>query len=286
MTMQMYDIIDFHTHTFPDAIAERTIHALEGRSRTKAFSDGTVSGLSQSIGEAGISLAVVLPVVTNPVKTEKINRAAALVNEETQRTHVFSFGGMHPDTPNYKEELKRIKELGLKGVKLHPAYQQVAFNDIRYQRIVGEAEALGLITLVHGGIDIGIAGEWASPRQTRLLYEAVRPQKLVVAHMGGWQLWQEVEDYLLETEVYFDTAFSLGEIAYQDDFPKESRIKQLSTERFCKLVKEMGAERVLFGTDSPWTEHKEQVEIIKRAPLSDEEKALILGSNAKKLLQL
>ncbi len=284
--MQNYDIIDFHTHTFPDAIAEKTIHSLEGRSHTRAFSDGTVSGLSQRIKEAGISLAVVLPVVTNPLKAEKINRAAALVNEETEKTHVFSFGGIHPDTPNYKEELKLIKELGLKGVKLHPAYQQVAFNDIRYQRIVGEAESLGLVTVVHGGIDIGIAGEWASPRQTRLLYEAVKPQKLVVAHMGGWQLWSEVEDYLLETDLLFDTAFSLGDIAYQDDFPKESRVKQLTKEKFAALVKKMGAERVLFGTDSPWTGHKEQIELIQSCPLTDEEKALILGRNAKKLLEL
>lgn len=284
--MQNYDIIDFHTHTFPDAIAEKTILSLEGRSHTCAFSDGTVSGLSQRIKEAGVSLAVVLPVVTNPLKAEKINRAAALVNEETENTHVFSFGGIHPDTPNYKEELKLIKELGLKGVKLHPAYQQVAFNDIRYQRIVGEAESLGLITVVHGGIDIGIAGEWASPRQTRLLYEAVKPQKLVVAHMGGWQLWSEVEDYLSETDLLFDTAFSLGDIAYQDDFPKESRVKQLTKEKFAALVKKMGAERVLFGTDSPWTGHKEQIGLIQSCPLTDEEKALILGGNAKKLLEL
>ena len=226
------------------------------------------------------------PVVTNPLKTEKINRAAAEVNEHTDKTHVFSFGGMHPDTPNYKEELRLIQELGLKGFKLHPAYQQVTFDDIRYQRIVGYAEELGLVTLVHGGVDIGIPGEWASPRQTRILYEAVKPKKLIVAHLGGWQLWEEVKDWLADTELLFDTAFTLGDIAYFDDFPKESRVKQLSKEKFAELVRLLGAERVLFGTDSPWAEHKEQVERIESCPLSDEEKALILGGNAKKLLNL
>ena len=48
----------------------------------------------------------------------------------------------------------------------------------------------------------------------------------------------------------------------------------------------LGAERVLFGTDSPWAEHKEQIARIENCPLSDEEKALILGGNAKKLLNL
>ena len=284
--MQNHDIIDIHTHTFPDPIAKQTICSLEGRSHTHSFTDGTVKGLSEAIREAGVSLAVVQPVVTNPLKTEKINRAAAEVNEHTDKTHVFSFGGMHPDTPNYKEELKRIQKLGLKGIKLHPAYQEVAFDDIRYQRIVGYAEELGLITLVHGGIDIGIPGEWASPRQTRILYEAVRPKKLIVAHMGGWQLWEEVKDWLQDTELLFDTAFSIGSIAYQEDFPKESRVKQLSKQKFEELVKELGAERVLFGTDSPWTEHKEQIGLIRSSSLPDEEKALILGGNAKKLLNL
>ena len=284
--MQNHEIIDIHTHTFPDAIAKETVCSLEGRSHTHSFSDGTVEGLSSAIKEAGVSLAVVQPVVTNPLKTEKINRAAAEVNEHTEETHVFSFGGMHPDTPNYKEELRLIQELGLKGFKLHPAYQSVTFDDIRYQRIVGYAEELGLITLVHGGVDIGIPGEWASPRQTRILYEAVKPKKLIVAHLGGWQLWEEVKDWLADTELLFDTAFTLGDIAYFDDFPKESRVKQLSKEKFAELVRLLGAERVLFGTDSPWAEHKEQVKRIESCPLSDEEKALILGGNAKKLLNL
>ena len=83
-----------------------------------------------------------------------------------------------------------------------------------------------------------------------------------------------------------ESNFTLGDIAYFDDYPKESRVKQLSKEKFAELVRLLGAERVLFGTDSPWAEHKEQVERIESCPLSDEEKALILGGNAKKLLNL
>ena len=86
--MQNHEIIDIHTHTFPDSIAKQTVCSLEGRSHTHSFSDGTVEGLSSAIREAGVSLAVVQPVVTNPLKTEKINRAAAEVNEQTDKTHV------------------------------------------------------------------------------------------------------------------------------------------------------------------------------------------------------
>lgn len=282
----MQNIIDIHTHTFPDAIAAQTVRTLRQRSRTRAFSDGTLEGLSQRIRAAGISLAVVQPVVTNPVKAEKIVRAAALINERTPQTHVFSFGGIHPDTPDFCGVLRLIRDLGLKGVKLHPAYQQVPFDDIRYKRIVGCAEELGLVTLVHGGIDIGIPGDWSSPSRTRALWQDVRPERLIVAHMGGWQQWEEAERLLAETNVFLDTAFSLGDIAYDDGVPQAERAAQLSEGAFCRMVRAFGAERILFGTDSPWSEHQTQRAIIERAPLPDREKALILGENAKRLLQL
>ncbi|MBQ9081510.1 MAG: metal-dependent hydrolase, partial [Clostridia bacterium] len=76
-------IIDFHTHTFPEKIAASTIDALTKKSNTITFSDGTVTGLSKRIKEKGIDLAIVLPVVTNPLKTDKINQFAALTNEST-----------------------------------------------------------------------------------------------------------------------------------------------------------------------------------------------------------
>ena len=69
---------------------------------------------------AGVDRSIVLPVATNPAKVSHINDAAAKVNEDYAQTGIFSFGGMHPDAPNWKEELSRVERLGLKGVKLHP----------------------------------------------------------------------------------------------------------------------------------------------------------------------
>ena len=279
-------VIDFHTHTFPDKIAAATIELLKQKSRTENFSDGTTHGLSEQLKKNGIDLAVVLPVVTNPLKTAKINDAAALLNEHTAQTRVFSFGGIHPDTPDYKSELKRIAALGLKGIKLHPAYQQVNLDDIRYERIVGYADELGLIVSVHGGVDIGIAGDWSTPARARKLLDDVKPHKLVMAHMGGWLLWEDVKKYLCGQDVYLDTSFSCGSFGYRDDVPPAERMQPLSEEEFTNIIRLHGADKVLFGTDSPWSDHAEQLALIRRQPLSDEEKSKILGENAKKLLQL
>lgn len=279
-------VIDFHTHTFPDKIAAATIELLKQKSRTENFSDGTTHGLSEQLKKNGIDLAVVLPVVTNPLKTAKINDAAALVNERTAETHVFSFGGMHPDTPDYKSELKHIAALGLKGIKLHPAYQQVDLDDIRYERIVGYADELGLIVSVHGGVDIGIEGDWSTPARARKLFDDVKPRKLVMAHMGGWMMWNDVKKYLCGQPLYLDTSFSCGSFGYQSSVPQSERLQPLTEEEFTEIIRLHGADKVLFGTDSPWSDHAAQLALIRRQPLSEEEKRQILGENAKKLLQL
>ncbi len=279
-------IIDFHTHTFPDKIAQNTVEFLKTKSQTENFSDGTVTGLSERIKKNGVDLAVVLPVVTNPLKTDRINETAALVNQKTDDTGVFSFGGMHPDTPDYKKELKRIADLGLKGIKLHPAYQQVPLDDIRYKRIIAYADELGLIISTHGGIDIGIDGDWSTPQRARRVLDEIKPKKMIVAHMGGWLLWEDVKKYLCGQVVYFDTAFCCGEVPYRKDVPYEVRKSNLNEQKMTELIRLHGADKILFGTDSPWEEHAKQLTLISGLPLSKEEKDKILGENGKKLLKL
>ena len=94
---------------------------------------------------------------------------------------------MHPDYVNYKEELLRLKQAGIPGIKLHPAYQNVDLDDIRMMRIIDEASSQGLITLVHAGIDIGIYDHnYSSVAHILKLLKEVAPEKLVLAHMGNW----------------------------------------------------------------------------------------------------
>ena len=52
-------VIDIHTHTFPDKLAATTIPKLEGMSHTRAYVDGTVSGLRASMVRAGVDASLV-----------------------------------------------------------------------------------------------------------------------------------------------------------------------------------------------------------------------------------
>ena len=79
-------VIDFHTHAFPDKIAQKTVDLLKEKSKTVPFTNGTVGGLSEKARNFGIDLSVVLPVVTNPLSTDKINDFAAETNKNTEKT--------------------------------------------------------------------------------------------------------------------------------------------------------------------------------------------------------
>ena len=146
-------IIDFHTHIFPDKIAEKTIESLGSLAGVQAASDGTLQGLSKSMKEAGVDVSAIMPVCTKTEQFENVNMFARNVNE-TYAGKIISFGGIHPDCENYKEKLKMIKSLGLPGIKIHPDYQKVMIDDVRFLRIIEYADELGLIVLTHAGIDI------------------------------------------------------------------------------------------------------------------------------------
>ena len=278
-------IIDFHTHTFPQPIAAAALSKLQGNSHTVAFLDGTNAGLTRSMAKAGIAHSVVLPVATNPLKVSHVNDASIALNGQNGLIH---FGGIHPDMDGWYDELGRIAAAGLQGIKLHPVYQGVDIDDMRFLRILSRAGELGLIVVMHAGNDIGFPGVvHCSPRMIAHALRQVGPVTLVAAHMGGWRNWEEVAEHLSGTSAYLDTAFSLGSLTPLDDgYYTPDQLPMLSAEDFCRLVRAFGSQRVLFATDSPWACQKTSVQALDALPLSDAEKADIFSGNACRLLGL
>lgn len=279
-------VIDFHTHIFPDALAASTINKLSGVSHLQPHTNGTAEGLLGSMKRAGVDCSIVLPVATNPLQVQKINDAARRLNELHGAQGLHSFGCMHPDYASPKEEMRRIVQLGLKGIKLHPVYQRVNLDDPRYLRILELAGESGLIVVTHGGIDIGYPeSQHAAPDKLLHAVRQVGPVKLVAAHMGGWKQWDEAEA-LADTSVYLDTSFSAGFItAKNDGHYRPEELNLLGQGQFMRMVRIFGADRILFGTDSPWTDQEENVRLIRALSLTVEEQAAILGGNAEKLLK-
>ena len=280
-------IIDFHTHTFPDKIAARTLAYLSSKSKTPAFTDGTVDGLSRSMKDAGIDYSVGLSVATVPEQTEKINSSMIGRLEELQENGIIPFGAMHPQYENFKNELRRIRRAGICGIKLHPPYQQIDFDDLRYQRIVDAASEEDLIILVHAGIDIGITDRnYTSVGHILTMIDTVKPEKLVLAHMGSWACWDEVASDLAGVPVWLDTSFSIGPVQPSSPESVPYLTHNLSDEDFLRLARSHGMDRILFATDSPWMDQSDYVQRFAQMDLTDSERAAIMGGNAARLLGL
>lgn len=263
-------VIDFHTHIFPDGIASKTIRSLENASGIVAATDGTLNGLLNSMEQSGVDLAVIMPVVTKPAQFESINQFAGSVNEQ-YAGRLISFGGIHPDSTDYKGELDTIRKMGLKGIKLHPDYQRVMIDDDRYLRIIEYANELGLIIMTHAGIDIGLPEPvHCPPDRVRKVLDKLKPEKMVLAHLGGWKQWDEVYDCLAGENVYFDTAFTFGYI---------------EKEQFLKILHKHDWKKILFATDSPWSDPLCSLEALRSLSLSDEILEGILWKNALGLLE-
>lgn len=262
-------IIDFHTHTFPDKIAEKTIAFLSEKGGIPAYRQGTLSSLKESQRRAGIDYSVVLPVATAPRQVESINELAF---KENGKEGIIYAGAIHPDCENIEDVLDKIKKAGLFGIKIHPDYQGVNFDDERYIKIMAAAAKRGLITITHAGIDVGYK-DFVRCTPDAVLnvlkkLKGVIDFKLVLAHMGGCDMPKEVERKLVGKNVYFDTAFVL------DRYPED----------VLSLIKAHGADRILFATDSPWADQKKFIDILNGFDLSAEEKEKLFYKNAERLL--
>lgn len=264
-------IIDFHTHVFPEKMVEAAVRSLEQRSGVPANTNGCIDGLLASMEEAGIDRSIILPVVTAPKQFSGINRFASSINE-AYSDRLTSFGGIHPDSEDYKGQLRQLKDAGFTGIKLHPDYQGVMFNDIRYKRIVSYASELDMIIQVHAGVDIGLPDPvHCTPQMSAEVLKDTEAPKLVLAHLGGWKLWDEVEALIAGSDAYLDTSFIDGYI---------------EKEQFVRIVRKHGSKRILFATDSPWSDQAKLVDWIKKSGLNEDEMADVFYNNAALLLDL
>ncbi len=259
-------VIDFHTHVFPDAIAPRTLEKLSSVSGYRPVTDLTVSGLLGYMDRAGVDISVVQPVVTKPSHTLNTNRFASEICSE----RIVSFGGIHPDTDDYKRDIDYVCSLGLKGLKFHAEYQGFVLDEPRMLRIYDYALEKGLVILHHGGFDPAFPAPFRSdPKRFAKIVAELGGGRIVAAHFGGHDQWDDVEEYLVGKDIYLDT--SMGTEYY-------------GRERFERIVRAHGAERILFATDSPWSDAVTEIANIKAWSLSDEEKELIFHKNAERLL--
>ncbi len=278
-------IIDFHTHAYPDAVAPVALGHMGDLAKCSFYTDGTAANLISSMAEAKIDYSVVLPVVTNPSKTGNINNLSIACNG---KDGLIYLGGIHPDTEDFRKELDRLKQAGIAGFKIHPQYQNTPIDDIRYLRILEYAAKLELVVVTHAGVEGAFPDrDLSNPKMLRNVLTQVPGVQMVAAHMGGVWCWDTVAEYLLDTDVYLDASCVLGPLKrLNGNSSRYTPAFLMEPDAFLPLLRQFGAHRILFGSDTPWTSQKDCIDTFMALPLSKEEIASVLYKNACKLLKM
>ena len=219
-------IIDFHTHIFPDSIAERATEALKKNAHGEyaPVHDLTEKGLLKAMDEAGIDVSVVVPVATKPAHSLKNIEWGARFRSD----RLIPFAGLFPDAESWKKNVDLAVANGYKGIKSNPAM---------FRKVV----------------------------------RAMRGGTIVAAHLGGQQQWEEVEDKLVGENIYLDT--SMGTEYY-------------GKERFKSILAGHGADKILFATDSPWSDASVEIKNLKSWDIPSGDLEKIFYRNAARLLEL
>jgi predicted TIM-barrel fold metal-dependent hydrolase len=260
-------IVDFHTHAFPDSLAPRAMDALTDKSQGwDPHHDGTIRGLLASMDRAGIDLSVVASIATRGSQVRPILEwSKSIVSDR-----IAPFISLHPEAKDNVAVMDEAKAAGIRGVKIHNLYQEFDVDDARMMPLYEAAAERGLVLLFHAGHDPAYEDcTGGAPDRIRKVRDRVPDLRIAAAHSGGWRIWEEVIKHLVGTDVYLEISFTLGQI-------EESLWE--------RILEGHPVERFVFGTDSPWADQKEYLDMFLALGLSEEDNEKILSGNALRLL--
>jgi predicted TIM-barrel fold metal-dependent hydrolase len=261
-------VVDFHTHVFPEKVAARAVASLRETYGVEPVAEATIPGLIGAMEDAGVDAAVAAPVATRPDQVSSINDWAARSGSD----RIICFGALHPGIADPAAEVERMVGLGLKGVKLQPNFQEFSPDDPRMWPAYEAAQGR-LVVLLHSGQEIRpFEHVHAQPAAVARVHAAFPELTMVVAHMGGYQMWDEVREHLVGEDLFLDTSYC----------PE----RDIADEDLRALIRDHGAERVVFGTDFPWAHPEPDIARLCRLGLRQEEVEAIAWENAQRLLGL
>lgn len=227
----------------------------------------TMNNLLAEMRELGIRLSLLLP-----IEWPLLSRNAETYLELT-RGHgaLASLGSVHPRDRDASRRLDRQKELGARGIKLHPFVQLTRPDDaraLRLQRLCGDK---GLFVLWHCG-PAGIEPGFAQRRSQLRFYErpiAECPQTVfVLGHSGALQM-----------EAALDLACRYPNVWLELSSQSLSNVR--------RILERGPADRLVFGSDWPFYHQALPLAKVLLATESDPAaRRRVLHDNAARLLGL
>ena len=258
--------IDVHAHIFPPAIAGKVVDQLEHYYGFRWEGNGLVEDLLDSMDRQGIGRAVVFSSATKPAQVEPINRYIAEVCAG-HPDRFIGFGTMHREYRDCRAELRRMREMGLRGLKFHPDFQDFDIDDPAMMKIY-EAAGPDMVLLFHVGDP---KCEHSAPERLARVLDAMPGLRVIAAHMGGYAVWKRAAASLIGRDVWLDTS---------------SCLPRLDAAEMARMARAHGLDRILFASDYPAVHHARAVADVLALGLSPGERENVFHRNAETLLKL
>lgn len=275
--MSDYKIFANHAHVFPKGSKD----------------NAQLENLKELMAECDIERAVCFAPFNH--QTERvgitINQNKWLYEEIKNEKNLIGFGTINFDIGSINDQVKEIKELGFKGIKIHPAAQEVKVDGRELFEVYAEAEKQGLFISFHTGL------HWHRIKDySMLLFDEVAYNfpslKFSMEHVGGYSFFKEALLVMSNNERKGRNIYAgLTSIAMEIDLlgNKRAGAWSLTDDDLCTLIHQTGEKNSVFGLDFPYKDAeytKNAIERIKNLPITEAAKKGILGENLKKALNI
>lgn len=260
-----------HAHVFPEDIKP----------------SGTIDKLKELMDECGIDKCIAFAPFNDKFDESGRtgNQNVWLAKELKGEPDICGFGTINFEKDDLKSEVDRIADLGFKGIKMHPPYQEFDIDGEKAFQVYDRAEQLGLFISFHCGM------HWHRLRGVRpILFDEVAwnfPNlRFSLEHLGGYHFFNEALAVMCNNSRggIQPRVFAGWTSVSNKNGPDEWA---LTNEQLETIIFQTGDDRSIFGLDFPYKDAeyiKYEIERYKSLNISDKAKENIFGGALMKIL--
>ena len=252
-------IADIHAHVFPDTIAQHVADNFAIYYGTQMSHVPYLNTYLEEIEKANYTAGIICSSATKPEQASSINTFISQCAATSSK--LLGLGSLFPTMDGWEEELERISELGLRGLKIHPDFQKINMDEPKAIPMYRAIAKAGLPVLFHVGDP---KKDYSSPNRLVNLLRQVPDLIVIAAHFGGWRAWELPRAIKFPENIYFDTSSTLMFLG-----------KELGQD----LLEHLGPDRFLFGSDFPYWSPQQELERFMELDLDNSTREKILYGN-------
>ena len=264
--------VDVHTHVVPEKIAATVLAAITRDLGFEAIATNTVPDLKAHMRESGVDKSIVLGVVERADQVTRANDWLIGIQDDM----LVPFGAIHPDMEGAADEVARLRQNGIKGIKLHPMMNSFYPDDPKMFPVYEEMGEDMTLEIHSGRFPTTQPGEpiYAAPERIMNVVRQFPRLKVIALHLGGFYMLDEAERELIGREnVLIDTTWPPS-------------LREVAAATLTTIINKHGSHKVCFGTDFPLASQADDADYLLGLSLSDTDKEGILGENARQLIGL